>query len=263
MNFKYDFTVKDVSDAYDGVVGVLWEVLMGEHIHVGGEKETERLAKKLQVNDKYVLDICSALGGPARYLAKNFNASVLGVDITKTMLDKANTRTIKEGLQDKIEYRRGNALDLPVSSNSMDIVWGQDAWCYITDKSRLIYEAVRVCKQKGKIGFTDWILGSTPLEKEEADTLFEFMIFPNLETLEGYQILLEENNCKVIEVEDLQDDFAIHLKHYLEKLVGMKEVITQEFSAELYEIAEAGVKAWKKAAEEGKVSRGLWIAEKV
>ena len=263
MNFQYDYTVKDVSDAYDGVVGVLWELLMGEHIHIGGEKETQRLAEKLGVENTYLLDICSALGGPARYLAKKFNTKVLGVDITKTMLEKAVARTIKEGLQDQIEFRRGNALDLPVSSNSMDIVWGQDAWCYVTDKARLIQEAVRVCKPSGKIGFTDWILGSTPLPKEEADLLFEFMIFPNLETVDGYKNLLENNKCELLEVENLQDDFSSHMQMYYEKIQEMKDVVIQEFGEELYNIAEKGVEAWRDAAKQGKVTRGLWIAKKL
>jgi ubiquinone/menaquinone biosynthesis C-methylase UbiE len=264
MQFRYDFTVKDVSDAYDGAVGILWEVLMGDHIHIGGEKETHRLAEKLGVNQStYLLDICSALGGPARYITKTFKASVLGIDISKTMIDKAIDRTVKEGLQDKIEFRRGNALDLPVSSNSMDIVWGQDAWCYVTDKSRLIQEAVRVCKPGGRVGFTDWILGSNPLTKDEADILFEFMIFPYLETLKGYKSILEDNYCKVIEIEDLQEDFAVHMKFYFDKIQEMKDTITQEFGSELYQIAEVGIKAWRDASEKGKVTRGLWIAEKI
>ena len=67
---------------------------MGEHIHVGGEDETKRLAEKLGVNkNTSVLDVCSALGGPARYLAKNYDANVLGIDITETMLQKAEERT--------------------------------------------------------------------------------------------------------------------------------------------------------------------------
>ena len=63
MKLYYDFSVKDVSDAYDGPVGLLWEILMGDHIHVGGETETKRLADKLKINENiYLLDVCSALG---------------------------------------------------------------------------------------------------------------------------------------------------------------------------------------------------------
>ena len=194
-NFQYDFNVKDISDAYDGPIGLLWEALMGEHIHVGGEKETQRLADKLSLESGLsVLDVCSALGGPARYLASNFNVNVVGVDITKTMIEKARERTKSAKLDQLIEYRLGNVLDLPVKSNSFDIVWGQDAWCYVTSKPRLIEEVVRACKPAGKIGFTDWILGSNPLDKEEADFLFEFMIFPNIETLSDYEKLLMKNS---------------------------------------------------------------------
>jgi hypothetical protein len=36
---QLDFTIEDVNNVYSGPVGVLWEMLMGEQIHVGGEKE--------------------------------------------------------------------------------------------------------------------------------------------------------------------------------------------------------------------------------
>ena len=88
------------------------------------------------------------------------------------------------------------------------------------------------------------------------------MIFPNMETLSGYEKLLMKNSCKVIEVEDLQDDFAKHMALYKEKLVAMKSDIVKNFNLELFEVALKGVNAWVKAASEGKVSRGLWIAEK-
>jgi ubiquinone/menaquinone biosynthesis C-methylase UbiE len=265
MKLNYDFSVKDVSDAYDTEIGILWEVLMGEHIHVGGEAETKRLAEKIGIDaSTYLLDVCSALGGPARFLASTYNTKIVGIDITETMIKKSIERTEKAGLADLIEFRRGNALDIPAKSNTFDVVWGQDAWCYITSKVRLIKEIVRVCKPGGTIGFTDWILGSTPISsQEEADFLFEFMLFPNMETLEGYRLLLENNNCKVLEVEDLQEDFAKHMHIYKEKLKGLKDEIIENFNEQLYQIAEAGVQAWTKAANDGKVSRGLWLAEKL
>ncbi|MHA2054610.1 MAG: class I SAM-dependent methyltransferase [Candidatus Hodarchaeales archaeon] len=264
MNFNYDFTVKDVSDAYNGEVGILWEVLMGEHIHVGGEKETRRLAIKLGIQKgNYVLDVCSALGGPARYIASQFEANVIGVDITETMIKKAIERTKEAELQDQVEFRRGNVLDLPIKRDSMDFVWGQDAWCYVTSKKRLIEEVVRVCKPGGKIGFTDWILGNARLPTDFANKLFAFMIFPNMETLEGYKSLLKTNQCKIIEVENLQEDFAYNMNFYLKKLISLKSTIVDQFGKELYQIAENGIKDWKKAAESKQVSRGLWIAEKL
>ncbi len=265
MKLDYDFSIKEVSEAYDGPVGILWEVLMGDHIHVGGENETQRLAEKLEISENtYIIDLCSALGGPARFLAQKYKARIVGVDITETMLKKAEQRSKEAGLTNLIEFRTGNVLDIPAKKNTFDIVWGQDAWCYVTSKSRLIQEAVRVCKSGGKIGFTDWIFGSIPITtQEEADFLFEFMIFPNMESIKGYKNLLDKNGCKILEVEDLQEDFKKHMHLYLDKVHALKETIEKEFGEDLYIIAEAGVNAWTKAADENKVSRGLWIAEKL
>ena len=53
------------------------------------------------------------------------------------------------------------------------------------------------------------------------------------------------------------------MKYYYDKIQEMRDSIIQEFGSDLYQIAEAGVKAWKAASEQGKVTRGLWIAEKI
>jgi hypothetical protein len=47
MNRQYDFSVNDVSAVYAGPGGKLWELLMGEEIHVGGAEQTDYLAKKV------------------------------------------------------------------------------------------------------------------------------------------------------------------------------------------------------------------------
>ena len=94
----YDFSVGDVSAVYAGPGGKLWEMLMGEQIHVGGPEQTDILAKKINLDEMsentIILDICSALGGPARHLAEKYGVFVVGLDITKEMLDEAQKRTI-------------------------------------------------------------------------------------------------------------------------------------------------------------------------
>ena len=158
---KYDFSVNDVSEVYAGPGGKLWELLMGEQIHVGGVEQTDILAKKAGINkaddESILLDICSALGGPARHLAEKYGIKVIGLDITIEMIEEAKKRTEGKPYADKIEYRLGSGLDIPAHSETFDVVWGQDAWCYIRDKNRLIKETWRVMKSEGILAFTDWI----------------------------------------------------------------------------------------------------------
>ena len=263
---RYDFSVNDVSDVYAGPGGKLWELLMGEQIHVGGPEQTDLLAKKIGIDKAQqnitLLDICSALGGPARHLAEKYGINVVGLDITPEMVLEAKKRTKGKPYASKIEYRIGSGLDIPAHLNSFEIVWGQDSWCYIRDKVRLIEETWRVLKSGGTLAFTDWIWGSVSVPEEESDALMEFMVFPDLQTLNGYAELIKAVGYELVEKEDLQEDFAKHMDLYVNILQKAKPDIEAGFGSELYVSAEEGVLAWQKAAHEKKVGRGLWIAKK-
>ena len=100
---KLDFTISDVNEIYEGPVGILWEMLMGEQIHVGGDKETTALAEKLPITHKtHILDICSALGGPARMLVQKYGCIITGLDATKHMIDEAKNEPKKQDSQKKL-----------------------------------------------------------------------------------------------------------------------------------------------------------------
>ena len=264
---KYDFSVNDVSEVYAGPGGKLWELLMGEQIHVGGPEQTDLLAKKANVDKARqnftLLDICSALGGPARHLAEKYGINVVGLDITPEMVLEAKKRTEGKPYASKIEYRIGSGLDIPAHQNSFDVVWGQDAWCYIRDKIRLVEETWRVLKSGGTLAFTDWIWGSVSVSEEESDFLMEFMVFPDLQTFNGYTEIIENIGYKVVEKQDLQEDFVNHMDIYVDILQKAKPDIEAGFGGELYLSAEEGVLAWQKAAHEKKVGRGLWVAKKL
>jgi ubiquinone/menaquinone biosynthesis C-methylase UbiE len=260
---KLDFKLKDVQEVYEGPVGVLWEMLMGEQIHVGGAKETEILAEKANITEQtHVLDVCSALGGPARHLANKYGCRVTGLDATKKMHDEAIKRTKDTDLSNLITYELASSLDMPFDPETFDVVWGQDAWCYVTDKKKLISEAARVVKPGGTVAFTDWIqMGS--MNESEWEELNKFMVFPYMETLEGYEELLKEAGFEVMEKEDLSADFAEHCHIYQDKLRNeLKEMIVKNCGEELFNAADSGLNMWVTAADQGKVGRGRWIAKK-
>lgn len=260
---KLDFTIADVNEIYEGPVGVLWEILMGEQIHVGGEVQTDIMARKAGVNkDKSLLDVCSALGGPARYLARKFGCRVTGLDATIRMVNEATLRTEKEGLSHLVTYKLGNALDMPFKSGSFDIVWGQDAWCYVTDKERLIREAHRVLRTGGIIVFTDWIQAGNMTENEW-EILNNFMAFPYMESLDGYEQILKEAGFVITEKEDMTPDFAQYCRIYQDRVRNeLKDAIISNYGSEMFKAADNGLASWVKAANERKVGWGRIIGRK-
>ncbi len=260
---RLDVGLEQVNEVYDGPGGILWEMLMGEQIHVGGAAETEVLAVKAGIGaSSRVLDVCSALGGPARHLARRFGCTVAGLDGTKRMHDEALRRTRAAGLDTKITYHLGNALDMPFDSETFDVVWGQDAWCYVTDKARLIQECARLAKPGGTVAFTDW-LETGPMTDERWTALNTFMVFPYLETLDGYANLARSAGLHVIEREDLSADFTRHIQLYLDVLEARhRPAIVAGYGQAMYDEVKRGITLWRDAAAAGQVGRGRILARK-
>ncbi|KLK87407.1 ubiquinone biosynthesis protein UbiE [Methanoculleus sediminis] len=258
-----DINIGDVTAAYEGAVGVIWEMLMGEQIHVGGERETDILAELAGVGaGTRVLDVLSGLGGPARHLARTYGATVTGLDATERMVNEAVLRTKRAGLHDRVTFRPGNALDMPFRSGIFDVVWGQDSWCYVTDKDRLIRECRRVAMPGGTIAFTDWI-ETGAMSAEERCNLNAFMLFPYLETMGGYETLLRRHGFAVRECEDISEDFASQMHRYRDALAGgLKGRIVERFGTDTFRAMERGIGLWVEAADEGKVGRGRFVGRK-
>jgi SAM-dependent methyltransferase len=253
----------DVSEVYDGPGGILWEMLMGEEIHVGGAGETDVLARKAGIDAKsHVLDVCSALGGPARHLATAYGCHVTGLDATTRMIEEATRRTAEAGLAQRVTYKQGDALEMPFAGGTFDVVWGQDAWCYVTGKARLIDECARVVKPGGVVAFTDW-LETGPMSDDEWNALHTFMVFPYMETLEGYARLAASAGLTVVEQEDLSPDFAAHIPLYLDLVqTEFQQAILDNYGQEMYDGVVEGLVLWRDAAAAGKVGRGRLIARK-
>ncbi len=260
---RLNYTIADVIDIYSGPVGVLWQMLMGEQIHVGGETETMALASRAGITSgSRVLDVCSALGAPDRQLAERYGCTVVGLDATEKMVEEARRQAAAAGMTDRVSFRLGNALDMPFKGESFTVVWGQDAWCYVTDKDRLVQEAYRVLATGGTIAFTDWLqVGDmTPGEWEE---LNGFMAFPYMETFDGYTGLLRQAGFEAVETEDHSQDFARHCHRYLDMLrTELKDRVVEGYGMEMYEAAEDGLRKWTAAAEDGMVGRGSFIGKK-
>jgi hypothetical protein len=52
------------------------------------------------------------------------------------------------------------------------------------------------------IAFADWVEGPTGLSMGEAQRFLAMMSFANVADVEGYRLLLSQNGCEVLVVED-------------------------------------------------------------
>jgi SAM-dependent methyltransferase len=131
-----------------------------DEFHGGQRQATIRLADLLDPGGgERVLDVGSGIGGPSRFLATRYGCRVSGIDLTAEFCRVAEMLTRLTGLTDKVDYRQGNALDLPFEAGSFDVVWSQNASMNIADRDRLYSEMYRVLKPGGRLALQEVVAG--------------------------------------------------------------------------------------------------------
>jgi len=258
--------LKDVQGVYSGPEGQLWELIMGEQIHIGGLTSSLDLAEQagIAAGAKGV-DLCCCTGAGMRFLVRFRNvAAMQGVDATATVVEQGRQRCRQAGLADRIQFTLADVCASGLPSGSADFVWGEDAWCYVVDKGKLIAEAARIVRPGGTIAFTDWIETDPGLSAPEAERYLRFMKFPNVQTLDGYRGLLQTNGCDVLVAKDT-GRFAPHVDLYL-NMLGMQ--LTYDalqiigFDQDLMKAMAGEMAFMQHLAHAGKIAQGLFVARK-
>lgn len=259
-------SLKDVQAVYSGPEGELWELIMGEQIHIGGFKSSMDLAERAGIGTgQRGVDLCSALGAGIRFLLRFRNvAHMTGVDATPKMIALARERCAAEGLVDNVTFVEADVCATGLPSGAFDFVWGEDAWCYVVDKPKLIHEAARLVKPGGKIAFTDWMEGTEPMTDAEANRFLAFMKFPNILTLDEYCALLRSQGCNVIEAGDT-GRFPQYVPLYIEMVENQLTFDALKiigFDTKQAEWLLGEMRFMQTLAEAGKIVQGLVVAEK-
>jgi SAM-dependent methyltransferase len=258
--------LRDVQAVYGGAEGELWELVMGHQIHIGGFQSSMDLADRAGIDAGMSgVDLCCCNGAGMRFLVRFRNvARMQGVDATTTVVEQGKRRSADEGLADKIAFTLADVCDTGLPAGKFDFVWGEDAWCYVVDKPKLIREAARLVKPQGIIAFTDWIEGPTAMVDGEAERFLRFMKFSNVQSLTGYKKLLADAGCEVLIAEDT-GRFAPCVDLYLQMLnmqLTYDALRILDFNTAVMEGLGGEMQFMQKLAHDGKVVQGLFVAKK-
>jgi ubiquinone/menaquinone biosynthesis C-methylase UbiE len=266
MRSTTNIGLRDVQAVYSGAEGDLWELVMGHQIHIGGFQSSMDLAEKAGIGEGMTgVDLCCANGAGMRFLVRFRGVPRMhGVDATETVVERGRRRCEQEGLSDRIDFTLADVCQSGLAGQSADFVWGEDAWCYVVDKPKLVAEAARLVRPGGTIAFTDWIEGPAGLDDREAERLLKFMKFPSIQDLDGYTELLTENGCDVLRAEDT-GRFATYVDLYLNmlnmqltydalRILGFDKSLMESLAAEMSFIQEL--------AHAAKIAQGLFVARR-
>jgi SAM-dependent methyltransferase len=180
--------------------------------HYGGTAANDALVERagIRPGDR-VADFCAGLGGPARYWAHRFGASVTGVDLNPDRVRGAAELTALVGLEDRVQVIEGDVTRTGLPDGSMDVVVSQEAFLHVPDKAAALAEAFRLLGPSGRLAFTDWIV-HRPLAAEEAEIMWRGLAAQTLQSVDGYRALVAGAGFVLRSAEDLTEEWGAILE---------------------------------------------------
>ena len=164
--------------------------------HYGGTEVLDALADVAEISrEHHVLDVCSGVGGPSRWLAYRRGCRVTGLDFTASRVEAAKRLSQRVRLDHLVDFVHGDATAMPLEASRYDVLIGQESWLHIPDKAALISECVRVLKPGGAVAFTDIVVKS-PLDPSMAARLAAEMHASNVASAESYAALFQKERLR-------------------------------------------------------------------
>lgn len=136
-----------------------------------------------------MLDVSSGRGTQSIFYAKEYGAKVTGLDLSDEMLLAARRNAKQSGMENLVDFRKGDSQQLPFGDNTFDAVINECAVGIPDDSGKVLSEMVRVLKPGGAIVIHEstWRVkvsdgekeeiseryGTTPLEHHEWCAMFE------------------------------------------------------------------------------------------
>jgi len=153
-----------------------------------------------------VLDLGSGAGIDVFLAARKVGdkGKVIGVDMTSSMIEKA-VENAEKGEYTNVEFRLGEIEDLPVESDSVDVIISNCVINLTPDKSKAYSEAFRVLKSGGRILVSDLVTeGEIPDEIRKSFQVWSDCIVGAMEKQDYLETI---KNAGFREVEVLDEHF--------------------------------------------------------
>ncbi|RLN25635.1 phosphoethanolamine N-methyltransferase 1-like [Panicum miliaceum] len=241
--------------------GILrYERIFGEgYVSTGGIETTKEFVDKLDLKPGHkVLDVGCGIGGGDFYMAENYDAHVVGIDLSINMISFALERAI--GRSCSVEFEVADCTTKTYPDNTFDVIYSRDTILHIQDKPSLFKSFFKWLKPGGKVLISDYC--RSPGKASEEFAAYIKQRGYDLHDVEAYGQMLKNAGFHDVIAEDRTDQFLSVLEKELAKFEKNKDDFLSDFSQEDYDDIVNGWKAKLQRSSAGEQRWGLFIATK-
>jgi sarcosine/dimethylglycine N-methyltransferase len=247
----------------------------GEDIHIGmydspetpvkdaSRKTVERMAKLVQPLDAQtrILDIGSGYAGTARYLAQTYDCYVSCLNLSEKQNDRARELNTEAKLDLQINVVDGTFESIPSQSDSLDLVWCQDAILHSSHRMRVFEEVNRVLASGGRFVFTD------PMAAPDADVgglqpILDRIKLSSLGDIETYRKYARALGWEEVVWEDHTNQLVNHYSKIKSRLIADYDDLVHHCSQEYLENMKTGLQHWIDGGKAGTLQWGIVVFQK-
>lgn len=180
-------------------------LLLGDSFHPGGTELTLHLGPLLELGPRSrVLDVACGRGASAIALAREFDCSVHGLDLSRANVKAASEAAHEAGVSNLVSFGVADAESLPCDDGVFDAVLCECAFCIFTSKSAAANEFARVLRPGGRVGLSD--LTREGAIAPELDTLLgRVACLADARPVEEYAALLRDAGFHSVQLEPHDD----------------------------------------------------------
>lgn len=122
-----------------------------------------------------VLDLCCGTGAASIFLATEFDGVCTGIDLSEPLLRAARERALDLGLQDRLEFRSGDARHVELPNGSFDLVLALGGALTYTGRLEGLERIHQLLRPGGALLLSDLVYLDSPAPEAVVRVLAERM----------------------------------------------------------------------------------------
>jgi len=166
-----------------------------------------------------VLDVGCGVGGPQRFIAKEFGASIVGLNISEYQVRKCSAYNRRAGLESLCSVLHGDFMDIPAEDESFDGAYQIEALPHAPDKTAAYEQIFRVLRPGAIFAGYDWCVtplydGGNPEHRELKQGIEYGNALPPMPSFTDVTDGLRAAGFEVVEARDRASDADPHTPWY-------------------------------------------------